>query len=313
MSPIEFEQDHEQLVVWVFGQRVSTFERNTFGSNGLEELKEELTRILQAASPNLLRSGDPASASFLPMTHEPMWGPRAGHTGEKVFLACWQAWLNEETETSEYLSPADYRIADVLAHYPYPLHQRQANVLASLVTWFGTSIGGAFLRSAKTLMQKGIAARDAYSMAWSMQNQRVLHVNHGVRTIENCLAPSHLASKARAAGIMDLSVLDYEAAECLMSWLGTEDGQGFLDRAEAALSYYQALDSCRYFLGQFPGLTDAAASEVYLMADTALRNGDRFDAQAAAALGLPEGGPQNTLCSLVNAYLIKEYAKVEIA
>lgn len=305
MPAIEIEQDIAEVVVRVFGQHVSTFEKDQFGSAGLDVIKQEIEKILCIAAPHLLRSGDSGTATFLPLVHQPMWGPRKGHVGEAVFLACWQAWLTEETEMEEFLTPADYRLACVMRNYPFPLHQRQATVAASLMTWFGTNLGGAFLDSARRLINKGIAKAEAYLMAWSVANKRLLYVNQGIRVLENCLAPSDVASRMPANRIMDLSILDNEAAECLMAWLGTDEGQGFLERAEACLDYYRAVDSCRFYLEHSFGLTAAGVRDACLIVETAMATDTPMDSAALVALGLPVGGPQNVLCSLVKSYRTK--------
>lgn len=173
--------------------------------------------------------------SVFSLLHEPLNPPRDGHIGEHIYA---QEWKKEMRPGAYETDPEATAFARVMAHFPGPLSQRYATVVASIVTWFGTNLGISFLETAKQFGEIGGFLREQrYALAWAIQNQRRMHINSGTRTIENCLrAYGHISLPGTMAcwsHIPELSADDYEAAECLMHWLGsTSAGSNFIARAE---------------------------------------------------------------------------------
>lgn len=168
------------------------------------------------------------------MVHKPIMPPRKDHIGEQVFSSMWEALMT--TGSEEVQSYEDQPIVEVLRHFHSPVEQRHATVLASVVCWLGTAIGGAMLRQAEQQIAGGRGELwSAYLLAWAIKNRRRFSVNHGIRTVEFILAPRELwnndGSGRFAPGLKELPTLsadDIEVIDHLMLWLGEGEGQSYL-------------------------------------------------------------------------------------
>lgn len=157
---------------------------------------------------------------LFPLDHSPMRPyPRNGMYHEEIFASMWKAFMTREARIDQ---PSEQNFADVLNHFGYRIEQRYATVVASVVCWFGTNCGGAFLKESEELGKCLSPSRFQYRylMNWSTENMRLSYLNHGVRPIENCTGHS--------GEPFELTAADYEAVECLMCWLGSDEGQMFL-------------------------------------------------------------------------------------
>lgn len=68
------------------------------------------------------------------VVHRPLRPPRTGTPDEGIWAALWQATMAEQwEEEGDDVTPFEA----VLYHYPRRPGQREATILASLVTWFG--------------------------------------------------------------------------------------------------------------------------------------------------------------------------------
>jgi hypothetical protein len=160
---------------------------------------------------------------LFPLDHSPMRPyPRKNHAYEAIFASMWKAFMHKETRIDE---PREINFADVMSHFGYTIEQRHASVVASIVCWFGTNCGDAFLRESdefgKCLSTNKFQYR--YMLNWTMENMRLSYVNHAQRVIELCTGQTGLD--------FTLTPADFEAVDCLMRWLGTADGQMFLSLA----------------------------------------------------------------------------------
>jgi hypothetical protein len=158
--------------------------------------------------------------------NKPMRPPRQDVVGEHVFADRWEK-LMLDTQTD--MLPPNGPLSGVLGAYPFDLDQRCATVAASLVTWFGTNCGMAFLHKAKTQAEKSFTKGDSYLQTWAVENARRSNSGSRARVLEFCLRPD--ADKE----LPELSGRDYEIAEHLIFWLADDEGQDFLARCEAEI------------------------------------------------------------------------------
>lgn len=172
------------------------------------------------------------------LTHTPMPPhPRPKHSGEEVYAEEWSKLMQEKPEHG-YHAP-NSMLANILDDLPAKLTQRHATICATVVCWFGTSVGQSIILHAKRYReQDSHTARAAYLVAWTLENQRVPYVNHGFRMLEHLLGqPEDYGVPMLGIGLRQLvrrptlSVEDYETVEHLMSWLG-DKGTGFILRCE---------------------------------------------------------------------------------
>ncbi|MCZ8254480.1 MAG: hypothetical protein O9327_02210 [Polaromonas sp.] len=170
------------------------------------------------------------------LKHESIRAPRQSNPRELVYATRWLKLMSTSPRAARML------FLDYLA----PVGQREASVVASVVTWFGTNIGQAFLEDAerrKTWVPTRQGCSDtllrseAYLAAWATENRRQLGINQGWRTLEAILTPED-AQRAKP------SADDYEVVEHLMFWLGQLEGQQFIAECQAevrALAEIQSL------------------------------------------------------------------------
>lgn len=161
-----------------------------------------------------------------PLVHQPVNPPRENHR-EEMYARTWAVWAtahppraHDDLDATHF----DWMFSDLL----WVPGQQEALVAASLMCWLGTNCGQGFLddvRRLQAVIGGQYAAESAFSMQWALENQRRPSVNHGRRILEFCLTPRE---KLNAGEVEALSGRDFEAAECVMTWLGTIDGQQFL-------------------------------------------------------------------------------------
>ena len=156
--------------------------------------------------------------------------PARSLPGEQAFLREWRHLMRPSPDGGDETTVFD----EVLADKPGPRTRREAQVLASVVTWFGTNVGLAFLLEAQRMKQRMPRVRWPYLGQWGQINVRQIGINEGVRTLEHCLATERYKDGLGhdAWRIPELSADDYETVEHLMVWLSSETGQAFLARCE---------------------------------------------------------------------------------
>lgn len=161
-----------------------------------------------------------------PLSHQPVNPPRENHP-EQTYAKTWAAWAMANPLRAHDAPNAthfDWMFSDL----PWTPGQREAFVAASLMCWLGTNCGQGFLddvRRLQTAIGNQYSPESAFAMQWALENQRRPSVNHGRRILEFCLTPRE---RLNAGEIEAPSGRDFEAAECVMAWLGTIDGQQFL-------------------------------------------------------------------------------------
>jgi hypothetical protein len=171
------------------------------------------------------------------IAHIPARPVRPDVIGEVVFVEAWQRFM--ATDPAFWDDPEKTVLDGVLGCYRKEYSgQREATVCASLICWFGTNCGQGFLMACKRYGKQHTEhqLQDAYLAQWAIENSRKSGINRGIRTLEHCLSTAadnspheHLLCPAGP------SAEDYECAECLVQWLGTGDGQKFLDYCEAEI------------------------------------------------------------------------------
>jgi hypothetical protein len=160
---------------------------------------------------------------LFPLDHSPLPPyPRTGDMYERIFSSLWKSFMHKEVHQND---PRESNFAGVMTNYGYRISQRSASVVASIVCWFGTNCGGAFLREADALGEELSSRKkdSRYLLQWTLENARLTYLNSGQRILELCTS--------RTGKEFDLLLEDYEAVECLMVWLATGEGQLFLSLA----------------------------------------------------------------------------------
>jgi len=174
--------------------------------------------------------------------HKPVRPPRDGHVGENVF---YRNWLKQMRSKDDLNDPANQQFVDVLGAYGHKLTEHTATVAATFITWLGTNLGNAYRCDAKRLMNVQEKARfdhsDAYLWAWASTNVRRSGSGSGLRQLEASMG-------AYEKNPPLLTAEDYEVADHLASWLGTEDGQAFLERCDAEIKQHQHDHDFRSYL-----------------------------------------------------------------
>jgi len=157
------------------------------------------------------------------LKHEPLI--QRLETRELIAAALWRAYMESEPSTSDRdnYGAGAFRIASVTHHYPHALGQHQADLMASIFTWFGTNVGQGFLEKAFELKDqfKGTFYNFMH-IAWAKENQRVGFMGNGYRTLEVIGSPDHDRP-------VDPPQEDYELIEHMMEYLGEGLGLAFLE------------------------------------------------------------------------------------
>lgn len=189
--------------------------------------------------------------------HSPMRPARKGLVGENVFASEWAKLM----APPNFDSPANQPLADVMGSYGYRLKERAATVAASVICWLGTNCGRCFLEKAARLGSVQTSREDGYLMAWAVENARQSFSGQGRRTLEACLI-----SDEKPTIVPNLSAQDYECAEHLVMWLGSDDGQKFLQRCETEISRQNQAESFKHHLSSNLRLEPGAVETVLKMA-----------------------------------------------
>lgn len=173
------------------------------------------------------------------MKHDPVRPPRSGHDGENVYASMWAAAMAEEWTGEWFNGDEPEPIESVLYELRCKVEQRHATVVATVVCWLGTNMGLALTRRADS---EAAAGRwdDSYRylLAWTMENRRRHGVNSGVRLVEYMLTPTEDLERSpsfMSSGITkmpELSAVDLEVIDHLMTWLAKPRGQTFLRQCE---------------------------------------------------------------------------------
>lgn len=135
--------------------------------------------------------------------------------GEVVYARRWHELMNGVCQ-----------IHMVLAGYPYPVGQREASVAASFITWLGTNVGASLLDIAQEFKLVRAVPSFAYVAAWSVLNVRSFGHNSNARQIEFL---TRTTEEMEANVFSEVSVRDLEVIDQIALWLGTEEGQKFLE------------------------------------------------------------------------------------
>ncbi|MDT0618442.1 hypothetical protein RM531_08130 [Salinisphaera sp. P385] len=177
--------------------------------------------------------------------HTPVRGPRANHP-EAVFHRCWVELMATppvdpfDDDVGSIDPPPNARFVSIFEDaVAENLNQRHATVAASMVAWLGTNCGQGLLASAQALWEQlSIVSNPppretVFEMALSEENRRMRIINGGMRLIEHLLAPDDCLCEYNGGVSMsrdpELRFSDYEILAQVMRWVGSEQGQAFID------------------------------------------------------------------------------------
>lgn len=186
----------------------------------------------------------PLDAQWL--LHRPITGPRNGHIGEQVFCEKWIELQQRDVEFCEVDEPAHAaKLARILINLRLPkIGERECSVAASWACYLGCNIGASVIALGDRL-KDGAGAYRRFAAAWAIHNTRSIGVNGGYRAIEYVLAPADCLSTEMfwTGGLRrapDLSLTDCEVIEHLWLWLGTDEGESWLDDCQREVDRRQA-------------------------------------------------------------------------
>lgn len=196
--------------------------------------------------------------------HKAIAMPRKGFLAENVFYDNWVQMLTQDRDMSE---PDNQRFADVLGSYGHEINERVATVAATFISWLGTNVGFSYRDEARRLSKVVPYKHDAYLMAWAVHNLRHSSVSAGRRQLEACLSNPALDKHDHINRAPVLSSQDYEVVEHLVVWLGTDDGQDFLEKCENILRRKQHETDFRTYLTSNLKLGPGQVDKVLAMAE----------------------------------------------
>lgn len=167
------------------------------------------------------------------ISHLPINPVRRNHR-EIAFSACWKELMEADLKVGLFEEHDATMLDRLLDHYPEYPGQREASVCATIVTWFGTNVGQGFLTECGFFKSDALITPDSVLSRWALENRRHRAWDSGWRTLEHLLTDRERHGKMSAGrwelDVQRCSALDYEAAEHLMLWLGSVDGQAFMHR-----------------------------------------------------------------------------------
>jgi hypothetical protein len=167
--------------------------------------------------------------------HSPLYPPRNKHTGEIVFTEKWKEWMSKRGNLIDDDGSSNFMLQTVIGYMAgTQLVQRHATVAASVIKWFGTNCGLAFIDEAKRL-EASMSHGHGFLAAWAIDNRRESWLNSGIRTLEHILATDEDRHNGQVRYKPDLSADDCEVAERVVYWLSTEKGKQFLAECETEI------------------------------------------------------------------------------
>lgn len=196
--------------------------------------------------------------------HKAIAMPRKGFLGENVFYDNWVQMLTKDRDMSE---PDNQQFADVLGSYGHKIDERAATVAATFISWLGTNVGFSYREEARKLAKALPYKHDAYLMAWAVHNLRQSSVSAGRRQLESCLSDPSLDRHDHINRAPILSSQDYEVVEHLVVWLGSDEGQDFLEKCEADIARNQHEQDFRKYLESTLNLAPGQVNRVLDMAE----------------------------------------------
>ncbi len=175
------------------------------------------------------------------VVHEPTRPVRTDVLGEVVFLEVWQAWNKQVVDdNSRYVPFLRTVIARSVRSERRTITQREATVSASFVKWLGTNVGNGFLleiqrkHADEDMHYLNISQR--YVEHWAKENCTNQQTKY--RRIEMILAtdadygPTYLPGLSSLTRHVNYTVHDLDVIECIVHWLGSDEGQEFISCCE---------------------------------------------------------------------------------
>lgn len=172
-----------------------------------------------------------------PLVHDSIRPSRDGFPGEVAFLTAWQSLMAGDLagEADPLLEVHSNRWDG--CHAP---DQADATVAATLVQWLGTNAGACLIQQGRALESGGLTGSEAYRAAWAVRNARKRWINSGLRTIERLMIPqeAEIGFDGEPYEAPVLTVRQYETAEHVCAWLGTEAGKAFVKAREREMEAF---------------------------------------------------------------------------
>lgn len=178
------------------------------------------------------------------LKHRPYRSPRNFDLGEQAFAEMWQQLMLKEYDSSEEeddVEGLNSYFVDIIfclrGSFEEVFSQRNATLLASVVTWLGTNCGRSFLHEAeKYKPQFGTLS---YVVRWSIDNLRLYGLDYNLTILEHVMCDLDTIFRIQqqryvreSDNIPVFSGMDIEAVNASMLWLGHSNGQQFLKDAQ---------------------------------------------------------------------------------
>jgi hypothetical protein len=178
---------------------------------------------------------------------------------EQIYARRWAELMSREPEHEYEPTP----LQAVLISYPADVDQRAASVAASFICWLGTRVGLDFLSMGHSIRDNTRCTHEAYAAAWGVNNLRRFGNNSGARTIEFLLRSTDEQENSKFCAV---SVNDLEVIEQVAAWLGSAEGQAFIQSCEAEIQRQKVMDTIAHYhangLGHLPRVKELEAQFV---------------------------------------------------
>lgn len=148
---------------------------------------------------------------------------------------------NEKTQYAGiYITNLFEQVYFKIFNYTYIIDENVCRVVASFISYLGTNGGSQFFADTERFKQiKNVPVEYVYELAWYYENMRKYGHSHNYRAIEYLLNP---AEKHPGIGSIYFSsdayiptVADYETIEYVCKWLGTFEGQKYLEKCKTEI------------------------------------------------------------------------------
>lgn len=140
---------------------------------------------------------------------------------------------SDSLASPNYELPFKLNIDNIYRNYKYQLDEKDAQTIASFISYLGTNGGRCLLDTFQKYAESKFFRNkeDAFVHAWHFENSRQVGINNNLRTIEFLLTP---LNKYPRFGVLDIysvseiSVDQYELIEQTVKWLSTSGGVTYL-------------------------------------------------------------------------------------
>ncbi len=156
---------------------------------------------------------------------------------------------NEKTEYSGiHIVSLFEEVYFKIFNYTYTIDKDVCKVVASFISYLGTNGGSQFLLDVERFKEiKNVPSEYAYELTWAYENLRRYGHNHNYRAIEYILNPveNHpgVNSIYFSTNAYEPTVKDYETIEYVCKWLGTFEGQKYLEKCKTDIQLHYKIQN----------------------------------------------------------------------